>query len=66
MIPVRVFHQPRLSPNCLHVFPISRNCLATPHDPESCIERCIPQCIYSSHLSVVRCEFVFCICVVYP
>ena len=48
---------------CLHVFPISRKCLAPPHVPESCIEHCIPQCIYSPHLSVVRCVFVFCICV---
>ena len=28
MIPVRVFRQPPLLPYCLHVFSISRNCLA--------------------------------------
>ena len=35
----------------LHVFPISRNCLAPPHFPESPHRAFIPQCIYSPHLS---------------
>ena len=58
MIPVRVFRQPPLSPHFLHVLPISRDCLAPPHVPESLIERFIPQFIYSPHLSVNLCEFV--------
>ena len=61
MIPARVFHQPPLSAHFLHVFPISRDCLAPPHVPESRIEHFIPQCIYSPHLSVTLCEFVICI-----
>ena len=63
MIPIDIFRQPPFSPHCLHVFPITRNCLAPPHVPESRTERCIPQCIYSPRLSVVPCEFVFCMCV---
>ena len=61
MIPVRIFRQPPLSPHFLHVLPISRDCLAPPHVPESRIERFIPQCIYSPHLSVDLCEFVICV-----
>ena len=64
MIPVRVFRQPPLSPHFLHVLPISRDCLAPPHVPESRIERFIPQCIYSPHLSVNPCEFVICALVI--
>ena len=42
---------PRISspPYYLHVFPISRNCLAPPHFPESQHRAFIPQCIYSPH-----------------
>ena len=58
VIPVRVFRRPLLSPHFLHVLPISHDCLAPPHVPESRIERFIPQCIYSPHLSVNLCEFV--------
>ena len=49
---------PSLSPYYLHVFPISRNCLAPPHFPESPHRVFIPQCIYSPHCSLVPCEFV--------
>ena len=42
----------------LHEFPISRNCLAPPHFPESPHRTFIPQCIYSPHCSLVPCEFV--------
>ena len=42
----------------LHVFPISRNCLAPPHFPESPHRAFIPQCIYSPHCALVPCEFL--------
>ena len=61
MIPVRIFRQPLLSPHFSHVLPISCDCLAPPHIPESRIERLIPLCIYSPHLSVDLCEFVICV-----
>ena len=43
---------PSLSRYYLHVFPISRNCLAPPHFPESPHRTFIPQCIYSPHCSL--------------
>ena len=42
----------------LHVFPISLNCLAPPHFPESLHRTFIPQCIYSPHCALIPCEFV--------
>ena len=42
----------------LHVFPISRNCLAPPHSPESPHRAFIPQCIYSPLCTLVPCEFL--------
>ena len=42
----------------LHVFPISRNCLAPPHSPEFPHRAFIPQCIYSPHSAFSPCEFV--------
>ena len=42
----------------LHVFPISRNCLAPPHFPESLHSAFIPQCIYSPHWAFSPCKFV--------
>ena len=42
----------------LHVFPISRNCLAPPHSPESPHRAFIPQCIYSPHCALVPCKFL--------
>ena len=57
---------PPLSPYYLHVFPISHNCLAPPHFPESLHRAFIPQCIYSPHYSLVPCEFVFCSFVFIP
>ena len=50
---------PPLSPYYLHVFPISHNCLAPPHFPESPHRAFIPQCIYSPHYSLVPCKFIF-------
>ena len=41
----------------LHVFPISHNCLAPPHFPESPHRAFIPQCIYRPHCALVPCEF---------
>ena len=41
----------------LHVFPIFRNCLASPHFPESPHRAFIPQCIYSPLCALVACEF---------
>ena len=38
---------PLLYRDYLHVFPISCNCLAPPHFPESPHRMFIPQCIYS-------------------
>ena len=49
VIPVRIFRQPPLSPYCLHVFPILRNCLAPPHVPESHTERCNSPVIFIVH-----------------
>ena len=49
---------PSLSRYYLHVFPISRNCLAPPHFPESPHITFILQCIHSPHCSLVSCEFV--------
>ena len=40
---------PLLYRDYLHVFPISCNCLAPPHFPESLHRIFIPQCIYSPH-----------------
>ena len=62
MIPVSVFRQPPLSPNFPHVLPISRDCLAAPHVPESRIERFIPLCICKSTLvsgSLLICYLCF-------
>ena len=42
----------------LHKFPISHNCLAPPHFPESPHRAFIPQCIYSPHCAFVPCEFL--------
>ena len=42
----------------LHVFPISRNCLAPPHSPESPHRAFFPQCIYRPHCALIPCEFV--------
>ena len=49
---------PSFSLYYLHVFPISRNCLAPPHFPESLHRAFIPQCTYSPHQSLVPCEFL--------
>ena len=49
---------PSLYPYYLHVFPISRNCLAPPHSPESPHGAFFPQCIYSPHCALIPCEFV--------
>ena len=56
---------PSLYQYYLHVFPISRNCLAPPHFPESLHRPFIPQCIYSQHCALISCEFVSSICVAY-
>ena len=64
MIPVSVFCQPPLLSHFPHVLPISHDCLAPPHVPESRIERLIPQCIYNPHLSVDLCEFIICVLVI--
>ena len=40
----------------LHVFPISHNCLAPAHFPESPHRAFIPQCIYSPHSALLPCE----------
>ena len=48
---------PSLSLYYIHVFPISCNCLAPPHFPESPHRAFIPQCTYSPHQSLAPCEF---------
>ena len=49
---------PLLYHDYLHVFPISCNCLAPPHFPESPKRMFIPQCTYSPHQSLAPCKFL--------
>ena len=42
-----------------HVFSISRNCLASPHCPESLHRAFIPRCIYIPHCAVYLSCFLF-------
>ena len=52
---------PLLYRDYLHVFPISCNCLAPPHFPESPHRTFIPQCIYCPHVAFSLCKiFAFC------
>ena len=51
---------PLLYRDCLRVFPISCNCLAPPHFPESPHRMFIPQCIYCPHNHLLIARSLLC------